>query len=48
VQQIQLALLDERLMDPFTLLSRTISPARYGAFIQPKGMHDRLHGTPIG
>jgi hypothetical protein len=33
VHQIQLALLDDRLMHPFTLLSRTISPARDGSFI---------------
>src|SRR5438128_3696795 len=33
VQQIQLSLLDDRLMHPFTLLSRSIAPTRDGSFI---------------
>jgi hypothetical protein len=33
MQQIQLALLYDRLMHPFTLLAPTISPTRDGPFI---------------
>ena len=47
VNQIQLALLDQRVMHLLAVRPGSITPTRHRALIQAKGMHDRLHRTPI-
>ena len=46
--QVQLPLLHHCLMDPLTVLSRSITPTCHGPFVQFKRLHDGLDGTPIG
>jgi hypothetical protein len=47
MDQIQLSLLNERLMDPLALIPCSISPIRYCPFIQAISMDDGLNWAPI-
>src|SRR5437588_2232614 len=46
--QVQLPLLHHCLMNLLTMLSCSIAPTRHGAFVQAKGLHNRLDRTAIG
>jgi hypothetical protein len=48
VDQIQLPLFHDRLMDSLAVLACPIPPLGYRSFVQPKGVHNRLHRTSIG
>lgn len=46
--QVQLPLFNDLLVHLLTMDSRSSAPIRYGAFIQPKGMHTSLDRASIG
>jgi hypothetical protein len=48
VDEIQLSLLNHRLMNPLAVLACSIAPTGHRPFIQSKRMHDGLDRTPIG
>jgi hypothetical protein len=47
MHQVQLSLLNDRLMDLLAMGSRSISPSGHGAFIQPEGMDNGLDWASI-
>jgi hypothetical protein len=48
VEQVQLPLFNEGLVDLLTVSSCTLSPIRYGSFIEAKGMDNGLQRASIG
>jgi hypothetical protein len=45
---LDLSLFHDRLMHLLAVLSGSLLPSRYRAFIDSRGVHNRLDGAPIG